>query len=256
MTTASVGAEFRVEDVLRTYRSGGLQGQPYIADKVVVAGKEYGALEPPAADFDTFVAEMTIITKRNRNPMVADIIARNSPRLWDLVRMVNANTKVGYGGAAARGDRLLFNPLEPRDLGSAGGFPGTTPPTTWYRSVTAIGGRRLWPDANTIDLTISSLAVLGHVYFGFVNPVAVPKANIIQLVLDGDAWAEEGLDWEWRESYGDTETPVYELKMPWVIRPGASYRINTRDYISGDERLIPIGFSVKRGRDIIASLAT
>jgi hypothetical protein len=249
-------AELRVEDVLRAYRGNQIQNQPYGADLVYVADKQYGALEPPQADFERFVAEMVVTSKRQRNPMVADIIARNSPRLWDAVRMVNANTKVGFGGGAARGDRLLFNPLEPRDFGSAGGFPGTTPPTTWYRSVTTVAGRRLWPDANTIDLTISSLPVLSHVIFGFTDPVAVPKPNIVQLVLDGDAWAEEGMDWEWREAYGDIETPVYELKNPWVIRPGASYRINVRDYITGDDRIIPIGFSVKRGRDIIASLAT
>jgi hypothetical protein len=223
-------------------------------DRVIVGGKEYGALDPVDQDFDIFVAEMSVITKRNRNPMVADIIARNSPRLWDAVRMVNDNTKVGFGGAGARGARLLFNPLEPRDLGSAGGFPGTTPPTTWFRSVTSVAARRLWPDANTIDLTISSLPVLSHVYFGFVDPIAVPKPNVIQLVLDSDPWAQEVLDWEWREAYGDVETPVYELKNPWVIRPGASYRISVRDYITGDDRIIPIGFSVKRASDIIATL--
>ena len=257
MVQQTVMPELRVEDVLRAYKSGTLPAQPYAAESVTVAGKDYAASEPGQEDFEIFVSEMTVITKRQRHALVADIIARNSPRLWDAVRMVNSNTKVGYGGAGARGDRLLFNPLETRDLGRAGGFPGTTPPDTWFRSVTAVGGARLWPPSSgTIDLTIGSLPVLSHVYFGFMNPTAVPKSNILQLVLDSDAWAEEVADWEWREAYGDTETPVYELKNPWVIRPGASYRINVRDYTTGDDRPIPIGFSVKRGRDIIASLAT
>jgi hypothetical protein len=92
------------------------------------------------------------------------------------------------------------------------------------------------------------------VYFGFVDPVPVPKANVIQLVLDADPWVQEVMDWEWRKCFGDRETPVYELKDPWVIRPGASFRISVRDYITGDDRIIPIGFSVKRGGDIIAAL--
>lgn len=257
MVMAVVGAELRVEDVLQAYVRNQLPGQPYILNSVVVGDKQLGAQDPTAADFDIFLNEMIVMTKRQRNPMVADIIARNSPRLWDVVRMVNNNTKLGYGGASGRGGRLLLNPLEPRDLGRGGGFPGTAPPASWLQTPTTTGAARLWPPTSgTIDLTISSLPVLGHVYFGFVNPVPTPKVNDIQLVLDSDPWPEEILDWEWREGFGDSETPVYELKMPWVIRPGASYRISVRNYITGEDRLTPIGFSVKRALDIIASLAS
>jgi len=116
---------------------------------------------------------------------------------------------------------------------------------------------RLWPPTSgTIDLTISSLAVVGHCYFGFVNPVPMPKVNVVQLVFDSDPWPQEVLDWEWREGFGDNETPVYELKMPWIIPPGRSYRISVRNYITGEDRLTPIGFSVKRASDIIASIAS
>ena len=246
-----------VDQVLRAYRNGGLAGQPYSRDSVMVAGKAIGALDTDEADFNIFVNEMIVMTKRQRNPMVGDIIVRNSPRLWDVVRMVNLNTKLGYGGASSRGDRLMINPLEPRDLGRAGGWPGTSPPDSWLQVPATVGAARLWPPTSgSIVLTISSLPVLGHVYFGFVNPVAVPKVNIVQLVLDSDAWPEEVMDLEWRESYGDQETPVYELRQPYVIRPGASYRISVRNYITGEDRLTPIGFSVKRASDIIASLAT
>ena len=257
MVLTNVAPELRVEDILRAYVTGNLPGQPYNANTAKVAGKDIGILEPPREDFEIFLSEMVVITKRTRQPTIADIIARNSPRLWDADRMVNNQTKVGYKGAGARGASLLFNPLEPRDLGRSGGFPGTSPPDSWLQVPATVAAARLWPPTSgTIDMTISSLPVLSHVYFGFVNPVAVPKVNNIQLVLDGDAWAEEIVDWEWREGFGDNEVPVYELKMPWVIRPGASYRISVRNYITGEDRLTPIGFSVKRASDIIGSLAT
>jgi hypothetical protein len=257
MVLAQVAAESRVESVLGAYVRGQLPGQPYTRDSVSIGGKPISALDPDPNDFEIFRAELAVLSKRQRNPMVADIIARNAPRLWDAVRMVNSNTKLGFGGASARGGRLLFNPLEPRDLGRAGGFPGTAPPDSWLQVPATVGAARLWPPTSgTIDMTISSLPVLSHVYFGFVNPVANPKVNNIQLVLDADPWPEEILDWDWREGYGDNETPVYELKNPWVIRPGASYRISVRNYITGEDRLTPIGFSVKRALDIIASLAT
>lgn len=253
----SANGVMSVRDVLQQYIRGRLDGQPYTPNSVYIGDTAASALDPPEEDFSIFVAEMEVMQKRQRHAMVADIIARNAPRLWDLVRMVNQNTKQGFRGAGARGDRLLFNPLEPRDLGRAGSFPGTSPPDSWLQVPATVGAARLWPPTSgTIDLTVSSLAVLGHVYFGFVDPVAVPKVNIVQLVLDSDPWPEETLDWEWRESYGHTETPVYELKQPWVIRPGASYRISVRNYITGEDRLTPIGFSVKRAREIIASLAS
>lgn len=257
MTQMVVGAELRVEDILRNYRTGRLRGDPYDGDTIQIGSRAISVLDTSDDDFDIFVAEMTVMAKRQRNPMVADIVARNSPRLWDAIRMVNFTTRVGYGGAGARGARLLFNPLEPRDLGRSGGFPGTSPPDNWLQSPTSVGAARLWPPTSgTIDMTISSLPVLAHVYFGFVDPVPVPKVNIIQLILDSDPWPEEVLDWEWRESFGDGETPVYELKNPWLIRSGASYRISVRNYITGEDRLTPIGFSVKRALEIIGSLAT
>ena len=257
MALASVAPEIRVEDVLSAYVRNALPGQRYSTSTAVVAGKDVAIQEPPREDFQIFLAEMVVITKRTRNPTIADIIARNSPRLWDAVRMVNTTTKIGYKGAGARGASLLFNPLEPRDFGRAGGFPGTSPPDSWLQVPATVGAARLWPPTSgTIDMTISSLPVLSLVIFGFVDPVAVPKANIVQLVLAGDAWAEEVLDWEWREGFGENETPVYELKQPWVIQPGASYRVSVRNYITGEDRLTPIGFSVKRASDIIASLAT
>lgn len=246
-----------VEQVLTAYVGNQIQSQPYTVDSVSIGTAKIAALDPSPADFVTFISEMMVITKRQRNPMVGEIITRNAPRLWDLVRMVNHATRQGFGGAGSRGDRLLFNPLEPRDLGRAGDFPGTAPPDSWLQVPATVGAARLWPPTSgTITLTITSLPVLGHVYFGFVNPVPVPKVNNVQLVLDSDAWPEEIMDWEWRESFGDNAVSVYELKLPWVIRPGASYRISVRNYITGEDRLTPIGFSVKRARDIIASLAT
>ena len=108
MVLASVAPEIRVEDVLTAYVSGRLPGQPYSTRTAIVAGKEVTIEEPPPGDFQIFLAEMVVITKRTRNPTIADIIARNSPRLWDAIRMVNVATKGGYRGAGARGAALLF----------------------------------------------------------------------------------------------------------------------------------------------------
>lgn len=243
-----------VAAVLSAYRNSG----QYLTDTVRIGAKDYAALEPKDPnDFAIFVAELQVVVQQQRNELVADIIARNSPRLWDTVRMVNVVTKNGFKGMGARGDALLFNPLRLRDLGRAGGYPGTSPPDNWLQSYTSIGGTRLWPPTSgTVTLTVSSLQQLGHVFFGFVDPVPTPKVDAVQLVLDSDPWSEEAVPWEWRRSYSDIEVPTYELRQPWVIRPGAAYRVSVRVYATGDDRLQPIGFVVQRATDIIGSLAT
>jgi len=237
-----------VEAILRGY-----WGSPqYNSDKVPIGRQHFDAQEPSMEDRELFIAEMFTAV---RKPIAGPLIARNSPKLWDAIRLLNKVTGEGYGGAAARGERLVANPLETRDTGSGGGFPGTSPLTGWYLSVASIANRRLYPASGTVDLTISSRPVLSHVYFGWQDDVRRPKASLVQLVLDSDPWPEEVMDFTWDSMPGEGPA-IYELKQPWLIRPGASYRVSVRHYQTGDDYLQPIGYSVKRALDIIASIAT
>lgn len=248
MVQSHVGAELSVEQRMALYKTHMIPGT------VIIAGNPHNAEDPPDAHMQIFIDEMQIMSKRQRHPLMADIIARLAPFVWDAVRMVNVQTKGGYGGAGGRGDELIVNPLTLRDTGSGGGFPGTSPRSTWIVNRTASGAARLYPAANTVDMLVNSLPQLSHVIGGFINPVGAPIAESVQLIYD-DPWSEEAFDWEWREAFGDQEVPVYELRQPWIIRPAGSYRVNLRYGITGADKTQPIGFSVKRATDLNASAA-
>ena len=232
-----------VRQVLRGY-----VGSPsYKADEVWIAGRSYAARALDSNQLDLLVEDLESIANQQSNPFVANMIARNSPRIFDLVRVVNHETKQGYMGAAARGNALVLNPLRMGDVSITHG---------WQVNVAATGAATWIATSTTnIDMLVSSLPVLGHIYLGFVDAVEVPKVSTIQLVKNGDTWPEEVLPLGWRQGFGTNSTPTYELKQPWIIPPSESYYIPVRYDRVGDDHLQPVAFTVKRATDIIAALA-
>lgn len=238
--------ELKVEEVLDNY----IKSSQYTSNKVVIAGKEYTAKDLDENDYNIFREEMVVLTLRQSNIQIADAIARASPRLLDAVRMVNGQSGAGQGfkGAGARGDQLLINPLRVGDVSR----------TTWLVTITAAGAAT-WIGAsgaaNDIDMLVSSLPVLSHVYIGFTDPIASPKIDTVQFVKDSDAYVEEVLQFGWRESFNENENPFHELRTPWVAPPQSSYYIPVRYFITGEDLFQPVAFAVKRARDVIAALA-
>lgn len=236
-------------DVIASY----LGGPEYKANSVAIGDKAYTAADISGEDIEILAQELDTIIDREQNPTLAAIIARGSPRILDCVRMVNANTKQGYKGAAARGMQLLAQPLAVADLYISA---AATARTTWLVTITAVAAAQWSGDStNTNDMLESSLPVISHVVLGFVDPVEVPKIDKIQLIKNGDPWCYEVLTFNWRATFGDHRTPTYELKQPWMIPPGEKYYIACNRYLTGDDKLQPIGFVIKRATDIIAALA-
>jgi len=232
-----------VRQVLRGY-----VGSPsYKADEVWIAGRSYAARALDSNQLDLLVEDLESIAAQQSNPFIANMIARNCPRIFDLVRVVNHETKQGYGGAAARGNALTLNPLRMGDVSITHG---------WQVNITATGAATWIASSTTnIDMLVSSLPVLGHIYLGFIDAVEVPKVSTVQLVKNGDTWPEEVLAFDWRQGFGTNNTPTHELRQPWIMPPSESYYIPVRYDRVGDDHLMPIAFTVKRATDIIAALA-
>lgn len=236
-------------EILNRYGKSGAK-----ANTVYIAGKEYGASDIIDEDeWKTLKEELDSFVDEEQNPTVARIIARGAPRVYDAIRLVNYESKQGFKGAAARGHALVFNPLTVADLYAAGAAAAKT---TWTTVVAATGAANYSGDSTNVNpMLVSSLPVLCHVILGWVNPIEVPKSNMIQLIKNGDPMAREYIMWEWRQTFGDNRTPTYELKQPWICPPGENYYIAANYFLTGDDKLQPIGFSVRRATDIIAALA-
>lgn len=238
-------------EVLNRYRAS----PQYSPNTVYIAGKSYKALDIPAEDFEILKQELDAFVDEAQDPVLARMVARGSPRILDGIRLVNDASKNGFKGAAARAMELLFNPLIVADINAAG---AATAKTTWLTTVNATGAAN-WSGssaaANLNNMLVSSLPVLCHVYLGFINPIEIPKVNMLQLVKNGDAMAREYLPYNWRQTFGANRVPTYELKQPWIIPPGENYYIPVNYYLTGDDKLEPIAFTVRRATDIIAALA-
>ena len=234
-----------VKTVLAAY----VHSASYKAGEVKIAGRSYTARDLSADELKYLTEDLESLAEQQSNPLVANMIARNSPRILDLVRVVNAQSgcQQGYGGAGARGNALVVNPLRQGDVTITHG---------WQVAITAIGATTwIGSSTSTIAMTVSSLPVLGHIYLGFVDPIEVPKVDAVQLVKNGDPWPEEVLVFNWRHGFGSHSTPVHELKQPWIVPPGENYYIPLRYNRVGDDRLEPIAFTVKRASDILTALA-
>lgn len=231
-----------------------MRGPEHKKDAVFIRDKEYAAKDLSADDLEILIEELDTMVDREANPVIAAIIARGAPRVLDAVRMVNSSSKAGYKGAVARGPELVANPLDVDDMSSAQN--GATAKTTWLATITSVGGAGYAGTATyDIQMLVSSLPNLAHVILGFVDPVEVPKVSMVQLIKNSDAWSREYVTLNWRDTFGNNATPVYELKQPWMVPPGEEYYIAANYYITGDDKLQPIGFAVKRATDILTALA-
>lgn len=232
-----------VATVLRSYT----RSPSYKTNEVWIAGRTYDAKDLDASELNLLIEDLESLATQQSNPFVANMIARNSPRILDLVRVVNKETKQGYGGAGARGNQLVVNPLRQADVSITHG---------WQVAITATGAATwIGTSAATISMVVSSLPVIGHIYLGFIDPVEVPKAETVQFVKGGDSWPEEVMTFNWRQGFGVINTPTHELRQPWTIPPSEVYYIPVRYNRVGDDRLEPIAFVVKRATDILAAIA-
>ena len=230
-----------VTEVIDSY----LKSSAFTPGSVLLRGANFSAKELTDEQLSLFVAELETLSMRYKNPNIASMIARGAERILDLVRMVNYRTNAGFYGARARGDKLVVDALRLTDVSL----------TTWVvNRATAAAAAWIGSSTTTINMLVSSLPVIGHLYLGFVDPVGFPLVDRIQLVKDGDPWVPEVVQFQWRDTMGDNQVPMYELREPWILPPQSTYYIPLNYFSTGEDRLTPVAFVVRRARDTIAAL--
>ncbi len=231
-----------VPEVIDSY----LRSSAFTPGSVLLRGANFNTKELTDEQLSLLVAELETLSMRYKNPNMAAMIARGAERILDLVRMVNYRTNAGFYGARARGDQLVVDAMRISDLSL----------TTWVVN-RATAAAVAWAGSSTtnISMLVSSLPVLGHVFLGFADPVGFPLVDKIQLIKDGDPWVPEVVQFQWRDTMGDNQVPMYELREPWILPPQATYYIALNYFSTGEDRLLPIAFVVRRARDTIAALA-
>jgi hypothetical protein len=231
----------------------------YTPGMVAIANKGFAALDIPDEEIRVLGQELDTLVDWDTNPRLAAMVVRGAPRILDAVRMVNSNTKQGYSGAAARGQQIVVQKMNVSDILKTGAGSSTLSSdamTTWLRAFGATGAST-WSGTATNQniMTVDSLPNLAHVFLGFIDPIEIPKLNKIQLIKEGDNMVQEVLSWDFRGGFGDYVTPTHELLQPWIIAPLQKYYIACNCQIIGDDKMEPVGFTVKRATDILSALA-
>lgn len=241
-------------DILNRY----VTSPAYKPGVVFIGAKSWTVVDIAKEERETLGQEIDTFVDWETAPRIASMVVRAAPRILDAVRLVNAQTKQGYGGAAGRGQQLIAQPLQLFDLLRAA--PSSTevatyPMTSWLVSKTSTGAIA-WSGTSTYSNTmvVSSLPYLCHIFIGFIDTIEVPKINKIQVVKDGDTYPVENPNFEWRGKFGDNMVPTHELLQPWIIPPSSKYYIGVNWYAVGDDRLQPVGFAIKRATDVLSAI--
>ena len=211
--------------------------------------------------------DISRIVHPSREPMIYELIQKNSGYIRALVEAVNDNSKQGYGGMAADGNELTAQWFTPEDFHVSG--DDTLPHYSgWQR----------WQCAASIETFIggTTLEEEGLVILGFANPVSAPVSDAIKIykgteesVVEPLNWLTKQIcckafdpikakemsgvywggctDWTQNEFYGggSRDLPIHELRKPILIPPETPWHIDVKYLSSGSDALTPLGFRIR-----------
>ena len=222
----------------------------YMEETVItLAGKEYTLSKISFLDSKIFTMELDTILVQ-QNPLIHQLFAKNAQSLFDLVRMVNVNTKQGFKGALASGnelDFLLFNARQFYDPENSG-----TARVSWERSVTAAQAAALTAldffEGTATGTELTMIEEEGMIWLAFYNPAEQPCIDAFQIRMNTEPFDVQSLDFEQMgEHEGDV---IVELKEPWTLPPEQSGRIEAYYYQAGTDETRPLGIWVKMAKNM------
>lgn len=229
------------------YREGSredLQGQFIEEETVDIGGKQYTLSRISYYDAKIFADELDA-QLRHGNPFIEAVYTRYGVNCFDLVRMVNANTRQGYKGGRASGNELnsiRFHARQFFDPDNSG-----TARVSWNRTISTTGSKAFFEGTTTGSEHVMSEEE-GMIFLAFYNPSLTPLADAYQINMNTEVFDVVGQDFEkFDDDSGDV---LIELKAPWTVPPEQSGSIDSYYYRTGEDEMRPIGLWVKRSRDL------
>jgi len=210
----------------------------YPEETKIIAGRKEKVGSLKADDVKQFVVQLEHLVHPQQSPVIHDIIARNAPLILDVIRIVNLETKQGFKGMAARAGELEINWVR----------PGTFGKTTWLTSYTSTGSNTWFSETRLLEY--EALIILG-----WIDPIEVPKIDAIYITKDGDPLPAQTMPWMAKNNFGTYQTPIVEQKLPLVVLPEHKFKIEVNVFATGDDKLEPIGFHIRRAEDFMSATA-
>ncbi len=222
-------------------------------ETVELGGKTYTLSKIAYYDAKIFADEMDTILAR-QNPLIHDVFARNAVNMFDLVRMVNTNSKQGFKGAQASGNELDFNLFMARQFQDPDGAVQTRR-TSWVRNIASVGAKSFFEDlaGAVADAEQAMGEEEGMIWLAFYNPAQQSCIDAFQITMNTELYDIQALDFE--QVQLDMGDVIIEFKEPWTLPPEQSGELRAYYYQTGTDETRPLGIWVKQARNLRA-LAT
>lgn len=233
------------------YRDGTndeLKGQYMEEQTIKLGGKDYVLSRISYLDAKIFAQELDSILA-NQNPLIHEIFAKYSTNVFDLVRMVNVNTKQGFKGMNASGNELDLTLMMARQFQDPDGAVQTRR-TVWERTIAAAGSLYFFEDITgaVAEQEQTMLEEEGMIWLAFYNPALDPCADAFQITMNTEPYNIQSLDFEMANiEMGD---PIIEFKEPWTLPPEQSGKIQTYYKKAGTDEMRPLGCYVQMAKNL------
>lgn len=220
-----------------------------------LGGKSYTLAKIDMLSAKLFADELD--SKLNRmNPFIYDVFAKYAVNCFDLIRMVNFNSKQGFRGATGSGNELDAIPFMARQFQDPDGAVQTAR-TSWEKTVLVadVGVDWFFEDfvvgAHGGEQTMGEEE--GMIWLAWYNPAQTPCVDAFQITMNTELYNIQSLDFDQFDEYhGDV---VIEFKQPWTLPPEQSGKIQAYYFQAGTDEMRPIGLWVKMAKNVRA-LAT
>ena len=215
------------------------------ADTAEIGGKTYDLSRIAYWDAKLFSLEMDAVLEK-QNPLIHEVYAKYAVNIFDLIRMVNTNTKQGFKGMTGSGNeidlillsqaRLFYDPDDSEDTRES-----------WIRTIDAVGSKNFFEGAHAgTECTMGEEE--GLIFLGFYNPALDPCVDAVKITMNTEPFNVQGLDF--MQAQLEMGDPIIELKEPWTLPPEQSGEIEAYYFKTGEDDMRPLGVWVKMSRNL------
>lgn len=217
---------------------------------------EHKMAEIDYSDVETLADELDIALL-HMNPIIQRLYAKNAVAIVNAMRVVNVESGSGFKGSVGSGrqlDTILFRPEQFQNPAAA----GIAVRTTWLRNIVAAPQTLQVVCAQDavgadVHLALTMTTTEALLIFGFANPSWTPVCTGLQLTYLAQAYNIQWADFNLLQPF--TDTPLIELKEPFVLYPQESGLVQARYSLNGADELQPVGLWIKMAQNLRA-LAT
>lgn len=210
-----------------------------------------------ASEVKTLIEDLDKTYDSREHEAIAVAVAEEIDAIITAVRMVNAETRAGYGSITNGGTALDAVPLRGAHVGtttitnnagtvSKGLYAGTVSAVyDWIKSWAAGTSQILYPSQ-----AMAKEAAI--VWLGFIDTVAVPKVDGVKFTLNGVDTAVQSLKFNHRHAKSDVDTAFVKLKKPVLFAPRKTCALTLYPNISGDSKVEPVALLITMSQNLTA----